>query len=539
MIYNKDYLKVDIIYNKSSVNMSEIEDNSVDLIPTDCPYGISFMGKQWDKALPPIEIWRECLRVLKPGAFAFVMSGPRQDCLARMIVRLEDAGFRVGFTSLYWTFASGFPKASNIGKAVDKRGGKYLEPRLFSQYIKQQREKKGLSLKQLNRMFGYVAGCNWWEADGDNFRIPNNNDYKKLKDILDLDNKYDHLVGAIGKVVDKQVRGNCGFSKEQVSRPWKEHIGEEYNITAPATPQAKALDGAYSGFQPKPSVEVILVAMKPLSEKTYVDQALANGKGVTWLDDGRIPTKENLAIDRDGTKKLDTQNQGWGFKAVSRGNQGRFPANILVSDDILNDGTIHKSGLMKQYIEGGQFNVYGKQYPRDVETIGDSGGFSRFFSLDAWWEERIKNLPTSVQKTFPYLITAKAAKREKNRGCEELYWGRDKSVSGYHQIDKEKYEWLGQEEERIYKETKKRMSLRAWGNIHTTVKPMSLFSYLIVLGSRENDIVLDPFLGSGTTACTAKALNRRYIGFDNEIIYNKISDCRIEAIERGELNESK
>ncbi len=61
------------------------------------------------------------------------------------------------------------------------------------------------------------------------------------------------------------------------------------NITAPTTDAAKALDGSYGGFQPKPAVEVIIVAMKPLSEKTYVDQALKNGKGITWLDDCRVP----------------------------------------------------------------------------------------------------------------------------------------------------------------------------------------------------------------------------------------------------------
>src|SRR3990167_9859628 len=81
------------------------------------------MGKSWDKALPDKNVWVECLRVLKDGAFAFVMSIPRADCLSRMIISLEDAGFNVGFTPIYWAYASGFPKAQNIGKAVDKRLG--------------------------------------------------------------------------------------------------------------------------------------------------------------------------------------------------------------------------------------------------------------------------------------------------------------------------------------------------------------------------------------------------------------------------------
>jgi len=101
MLYNCDCLK----------GIKTLNDNSVDLVATDPPYGIGFMGKNWDKALPDKEIWAECLRVLKPGAFAFVMSIPRSDCLSRMIISLEDAGFRVDFSPIYWAYASGFPKA--------------------------------------------------------------------------------------------------------------------------------------------------------------------------------------------------------------------------------------------------------------------------------------------------------------------------------------------------------------------------------------------------------------------------------------------
>lgn len=96
--------------------LPQIEDESVDLIVTDPPYGIKFMGRDWDKAVPSVEVWKECLRVLKPGAFAFVMCIPRQDCFARMCVNMEDAGFEIGFTSLFHAFASGFPKASKREK---------------------------------------------------------------------------------------------------------------------------------------------------------------------------------------------------------------------------------------------------------------------------------------------------------------------------------------------------------------------------------------------------------------------------------------
>lgn len=93
----------EIINGDSLPTLKSMAENSVDCLVTDPPYGYSFMGKDWDKAVPSVEIWRECLRVLKPGAFAFVMSAPRQDVLSQMIVRLGMAGFDTGFTSIYWT----------------------------------------------------------------------------------------------------------------------------------------------------------------------------------------------------------------------------------------------------------------------------------------------------------------------------------------------------------------------------------------------------------------------------------------------------
>jgi site-specific DNA-methyltransferase (adenine-specific) len=110
-----------LILGDCLTELPKLELESIDLIATDPPYGISFMGKDWDKAVPSVEVWKECLRVLKPGAFAFVMSLPRLDVLSQMAVRLSEAGFRVDFTPIFWAFASGFPKATNISKKLDVR----------------------------------------------------------------------------------------------------------------------------------------------------------------------------------------------------------------------------------------------------------------------------------------------------------------------------------------------------------------------------------------------------------------------------------
>ena len=110
--------------------LKQIPEGSVDCIITDPPYGYSFMGKDWDKAVPKVEIWNECLRVLKPGAFAFVMSAPRQDVLSQMIINLKKTGFETGFTSIYWSYASGFPKSSDPSKLLLKQIEKEMQKKL-------------------------------------------------------------------------------------------------------------------------------------------------------------------------------------------------------------------------------------------------------------------------------------------------------------------------------------------------------------------------------------------------------------------------
>ena len=94
------------LYNCNCLDlMKEMDDNSVDCIATDPPYGYSFMLRDWDRAVPSVEIWREALRVLKDGAFAFIMSAPRQDVLMHNYSNLQQAGFDTAFTSIYWCYA--------------------------------------------------------------------------------------------------------------------------------------------------------------------------------------------------------------------------------------------------------------------------------------------------------------------------------------------------------------------------------------------------------------------------------------------------
>jgi DNA modification methylase len=110
--------------------LAEMPDCSIDAIITDPPYGLSFMGKKWDYDVPGEDIWRECLRVLKPGGHLLAFAGTRTQ--HRMAVRIEDAGFEIR-DMIAWVYGSGFPKSLNVSVAIDKAAGAEREVVGYSQ----------------------------------------------------------------------------------------------------------------------------------------------------------------------------------------------------------------------------------------------------------------------------------------------------------------------------------------------------------------------------------------------------------------------
>jgi site-specific DNA-methyltransferase (adenine-specific) len=114
-----------IIVGDSLVELKKLADNSIDSIVTDPPYGLKFMGKKWDYDVPSVEIWKECLRVLKPGGHVLSFSGTRT--YHRMVVAMEDAGFEIR-DQIQWIYGSGFPKSHNIKEGEFKGWGTALKP---------------------------------------------------------------------------------------------------------------------------------------------------------------------------------------------------------------------------------------------------------------------------------------------------------------------------------------------------------------------------------------------------------------------------
>ena len=439
-IFNMDCLEV----------LKKLDDNLIDLIVTDPPYGYSFMGKDWDKVVVGVDIWKECLRVLKPGSFAYIMSAPRQDVLSHMIVNLEKAGFQTGFTSMYWAYATGFPKAMNVAKAVDKKLG--VKPTIIG-------------------------------------RNPNS-------------------------------RENCDKTNTIYESGT---VGKTDYITTPTTDKAKGLNGSYAGFQPKPAVEVILVVMKPLDEKTYLEQAMKDRKGVSWFDDCRVPTSKSDEYDlekREVSVAHGIQNDDSFLDQIHDADakhgvqdQGRFPANLLVSNDSLNTGVDTKSvgGLTTASAGFNKIKGFGVNTTKGGETTHpttmtpkDSGSFSRYYDLDAWYSQ--------------FIITPKASKSEKNRGLDHLP---DKIGGGMNgTVNQSMKTGSGNERNNIMK------------NNHPTVKPIKLMTYLVTMGSRPTNVVLDPFAGSGTTGMACVKTQRDYILIERDKDYYNIMRERLHGVSK-------
>ena len=373
--------------------MKTMEENSIDTIITDPPYGLSFMGKKWDYDVPSVEVWKEMLRIAKPGATLLTFAGTRTQ--HRIAINVEDAGWILKDCIMY-LYGSGFPKATDISKQLDKRNGKPIRSVELEKYLSDSISKKYNKHYKLAEEMNVNESMirHWTGKAGKQFIIPTKKQYNLLKKKLRLDNRFDELVEweeakreIIGKANYKTLNEApmVGADCSQENRSFKD-------ITQPQTPEAKLWNG-WKSHGLKPAYEPILVAMKP-NDKTYANNALKWGVSGLNIDGGRIEYKKEDAenrLKRDGKNKTRKEKHkgflGYATKEETHTeiSKGRFPANILLDEEaarMLDE----QSGESKSGKYKGQGSKSGGIWQKSTglpagEEYGDKGGASRFFKV--------------------------------------------------------------------------------------------------------------------------------------------------------------
>lgn len=303
----------------------------------------------------------------------------------------------------------------------------------------------------------------------------------------------------IGKGVDK-LQGNKREEIGENPNVRKNHKGHIYELGLKQeglTKGSSVWEGWGSAL--KPMNEPICMARKPLSEKNLAKNVLKWGVGGLNIDASRIGTEE-----RTYKGMSDSYNAGvfrddnWKPKEIENTVNGRFPGNVLLDEEsakMLDEQSgIRVSGARSsKHIIGNEngemFNhgIYGKYKAKSFDDVPkSSGGASRFFYV------------------------AKASKSERNFGLDGFV---EKNVShdGRNKFIENPY----QRHENIQ------------SNHHPTVKPVKLMEYLVRLVTPKGGIVLDPFMGSGTTGIACRNLGFGFIGIEKEKEYFGIAKARI------------
>jgi DNA modification methylase len=264
----------------SAVELLKIKDNSVDMLCSDPPYSYGFMCKSWDKVFPDTEIWRQSYRVLKPGAFITVMAAPRTDVLWRISRDLEEAGFDLSFTNIEWVYHSGFPKATDISKSLDKRKGRIgYDLSNIKNQLKDLYKQSGKTFAKIDEECGFKATgylrITSRDDDGWGEALPTEEKWRTISEVIGATEEIYETYKSYFEEAEREIIGQktSGIGKAFTEDGWGSG-SDEVDITIASTDVAKKYEGSKAGFQPKPAREIIIVGMKPFSDGSYVDKVL-------------------------------------------------------------------------------------------------------------------------------------------------------------------------------------------------------------------------------------------------------------------------
>ena len=466
--------RVKLLQGDNMESFKKLPDNSIDSCVTDGPYGLSFMGKKWDYDVPSVEFWKEVYRVLKPGGHVLSFGGTRT--YHRMVVNIEDAGFEIR-DQIMWLYASGFPKSHNIGKAVDKLQGNDRE-----------------------------------------------------------------IVGEPQSYRDS--RGKDAINAEITS--------ERERLMISKTKGQSPYEGW--GTALKPANEPICVARKPLSEKSVAENVLRWGTGGINVDGCRVGTSDtyNYKNGPGGNSfSVGKEPDGKRTEPVEMNSEGRFPANIIlecICDEVIKGekGEVKTTNRVRKGEAAGGLDINeNRKSIEGIDNYNDKGdihtnpmcpcrlmdeqsGVSKSSKgLNEGRKNGVHQYGFKGKESFEFgfndkggasrfFYQAKVSKAERNMGLDDFI--EEDITDGSTRTNEETGRAFG-----ANRPSKK--------NTHPTVKPVSLMAYLCRLITQPNGIVLDPFMGSGSTGIAARLEGFKFLGMEMDKDYFKIAEARIKNYE--------
>jgi len=410
------------------------------------------------------ENWfKEAFRTLKHGGYCIMFGIDRQLLLFKYYAQL--AGFSEK-QSLYWYFISNFPKATDLSKMIDKKGGGGYVSSEIGEAIKKARLSRGLSQSECDKKYcGGTTNWSWFEGRPAGQRTPCYDDFMKIA------NDWNELLPLAEKVKEAE-REVVGKYETDMGGLGGERLGTKGNdITIAKTDLAKKYDGYKYSISPlKQTNETIMVFQKPYKTGSCLHDTLAYENGdetcccnALNIDGNRVEyTVDNPPIPQLAQQKLEvnsskTMYDGHSFnksntKAVIGGNlNGRYPSQTFI-DSHTGEILDKQSGNLKG---GGAISKHQQNNESELNfTNGDHSGFEGFDD-EAGCAKILHKCDFESGEFDLYHYVSKVSQFERNAGCEL--------------------------------------------NNHPTLKPISLnFKILSLFKSPNKQQICYPFAGSGS-----------------------------------------
>ena len=523
-----------------------IPDNSIDAVVTDPPYGLSnttpaqvadtitrwvsgdreylptargFMGHEWDGFVPPVAVWDECLRVLKPGGHLLAFAGSRTHDLMTLGIRL--AGFEIR-DSVAWLHAQGFPKSHNVANSAAfcgctgvpckneaEPGPEHKMPRLRHANVPEAGGAGGgtgevllQGLQESRTPSARREELPDAEARRGESRLARRGDDPQAEGELHRpqvcevpggmaddgpEGRVHHGASPGHGPVGRQAAGSDGSGESHQPRPSGQSAGEPGAVPVERGSQARRgwpvcsrcgkpsiPDGL--GTALKPAFEPVTLARKPLAG-TVAANVQEHGTGALNIDGCRVGSERTMTRIAGGRGfGANFRDDGWvpPAKSETRVNpSGRWPANVVLDES-------QAAELDRQV---GPVHWQATNNTRKSSGWGVSQGKSR-----RQWDA-------------PKVGAERLAKEGPGLGPSKFFYVAKAPKSERPVVD---------------------------GTAHPTVKPLALMQWLIRMVTPPGGTVLDPFAGSGTTLEAAVRENVQSIGIEREADYLPLIKQRLE-----------